>query len=177
VGPYSRVYDVGHAGHSICKVMSVPAFRATVLAMLIQKVEAPEGDGWSLGSLPGWFGGAACLASKSDGKSLWRVTLKISLFRWVAPPLQPGVVGPLYSTGCMAPQLFAARLSRTNPHPHAVISVPWYRDNLPRQYPQCLPFEWVTKKCPLNGRRNRCSHATVGTSVDSVVRFVGLKPP
>jgi hypothetical protein len=27
---------------------------------------------------------------------MWRVTLKISLFRWVAPPLQPGV-GGLYT--------------------------------------------------------------------------------
>jgi hypothetical protein len=38
--------------------MSVPAFKAAVLAMLIQKVEALEGESWSLRSLPGWFGGA-----------------------------------------------------------------------------------------------------------------------
>jgi hypothetical protein len=56
-------------------------------AMLIQKVEAPEGDGWSLGSLPGWFGGAAHLVSQSNVKLMWRVTLEISLFRWVAPHL------------------------------------------------------------------------------------------
>jgi hypothetical protein len=30
--------------------MSVPAFDTMVLAMLILKVEAPKGDGWSLGS-------------------------------------------------------------------------------------------------------------------------------
>jgi hypothetical protein len=54
--------------------MSVPAFRATVLAMLIQKVEAPEGGGWSLGSLPGWFGAAALPISQSDGKLMWWVS-------------------------------------------------------------------------------------------------------
>jgi hypothetical protein len=54
--------------------MSVFAFGATVLAMLIQKVEAPKGDGWSLGSLLGWFGGAARPVSQSDEKSMWQVT-------------------------------------------------------------------------------------------------------
>jgi hypothetical protein len=71
--------------------MRVPSFRAVVLAMLIQKVDALEGDGWSLGSLLGWFGGVAHLTSQSDVKWMWRVTLKISLFRWVAPPFQPRV--------------------------------------------------------------------------------------
>jgi hypothetical protein len=33
--------------------MSVLAFGATVLSMLIQKVEAPEGEGWLLKSLVG----------------------------------------------------------------------------------------------------------------------------
>jgi hypothetical protein len=43
MGPYSRVYAVGHAGLSVCQVMSVPTFRTAVLAMLIQKVEVPKG--------------------------------------------------------------------------------------------------------------------------------------
>jgi hypothetical protein len=54
--------------------MSVPTFRAMVLDMLFQKVEAPEGDGWSLGFLPGWIGDAARPVSQSDVKSMWRVT-------------------------------------------------------------------------------------------------------
>jgi hypothetical protein len=54
--------------------MSVPTFRAMVLDMLFQKVEAPEGDGWSLGFLPGWMGDAARPVSQSDVKSMWRVT-------------------------------------------------------------------------------------------------------
>jgi hypothetical protein len=54
--------------------MSVPTFRAMVLAMLILKVETTEGDGWSLGSLLGWFGGAARPVSQSDVKWMWRVT-------------------------------------------------------------------------------------------------------
>jgi hypothetical protein len=54
--------------------MSVLAFGVAVLAMLIQKVEAPEGDGWSLGSLLGWFGGAARPVSQSDAKLMWQVT-------------------------------------------------------------------------------------------------------
>jgi hypothetical protein len=45
-----------------------------VLAMLIQKVEALEGGGWSLGSLPGWFGAAALSVSQSDGKLMWWVS-------------------------------------------------------------------------------------------------------
>jgi hypothetical protein len=49
--------------------MSVPAFGAAVLDILIQKVEAPEGEGWSLGSLLGWFGGVACPISQSDVRS------------------------------------------------------------------------------------------------------------
>jgi hypothetical protein len=35
VGPYSQVYAIGHADLSVCQVMSVPAFEAAVLAMLI----------------------------------------------------------------------------------------------------------------------------------------------
>jgi hypothetical protein len=54
--------------------MSVLAFGVAVLAMLIQKVEAPEGDGWSLGSLLGWFSGAARPVSHSDAKLMWQVT-------------------------------------------------------------------------------------------------------
>jgi hypothetical protein len=113
--------------------MSVPAFGAVVLAMLIQKVEAPEREGWSLGSLLGWFGGASCPVSQSDVRSMWWVTLEISLFRCVAPPLQPRVVGPLYSVVCMAPQPFAAARSQLYPYPRAVICVLWYWGNLPRQ--------------------------------------------
>jgi hypothetical protein len=45
MGPYSRVYAVGHAGLSVCQVMSVPTFGTAVLAMLIQKVEVPKGGG------------------------------------------------------------------------------------------------------------------------------------
>jgi hypothetical protein len=74
-----------------------------VLVVLIQKLEAPKGDGWSLGSLLGWFGGTTCPVSQSDMKLMCWVTLEISLFRWVAPPLQPGVVEPLYGTGCGSP--------------------------------------------------------------------------
>jgi hypothetical protein len=59
---------------SVCQVMSVPAFGAVVLGMLIQKLEAPEGDGWSLESLVGRFSGATRPASHSDVKSMWRVT-------------------------------------------------------------------------------------------------------
>jgi hypothetical protein len=57
--PYSQVYAIGYAGFSVSQAMSVPAFGATMRAMFIQKVEAPEGVGWLLGSLPSWFGGAA----------------------------------------------------------------------------------------------------------------------
>jgi hypothetical protein len=42
-GPCSRVYVVGYAGFSVYQAMSAPAFGATVLATLIQKVEASEG--------------------------------------------------------------------------------------------------------------------------------------
>jgi hypothetical protein len=70
-GPCSRVYAIEYAGFSVCQAMSVPAFRAAVLAMLIQNVEAPEGDGWSLGSLLIWFGGAAHPVSQSDMKLMW----------------------------------------------------------------------------------------------------------
>jgi hypothetical protein len=44
-GPCSRVYAVGYAGFSVCQAMSVPTFGVMLLAMLIQKVEAPKGDG------------------------------------------------------------------------------------------------------------------------------------
>jgi hypothetical protein len=104
-----------------------------VLAMLIQKVEAPKGDGWSPESLPGRFDDATRPISHSDVKLMWWVSLETSLFRWVAPPLQPGVVGPLYSTWCMAPQPFAAGRSHSYPYSHAVIGVSWYWGNLPRQ--------------------------------------------
>jgi hypothetical protein len=73
-GPCSRVYAVGYAGFSVCQIMSVPTFEATVLATLIQKVEASEGGGWSLGSLPGWFSGAARPVSQSDAKLMWQIT-------------------------------------------------------------------------------------------------------
>jgi hypothetical protein len=71
---------------------------ATVLAMLIQKVEAPNGEGWSLRSLPGWFSSATHPVSQGNVRSMWWATLVISLFWLVAPRLHPGVVGPLYST-------------------------------------------------------------------------------
>jgi hypothetical protein len=119
------------SGLSICQVKSIPSFGATGLASLIQKVEAPEGDGRSLGSLPGWFGGATRLTSQSVVKSMWQVTLRISLFRWVAPPLHHGVRGALYAMGCMAPQSFAAGRSRSYLHPWAIIDIPSYWGNLP----------------------------------------------
>jgi hypothetical protein len=50
-GPYSRGYVVGYVGFSICQAMSVPTFRAAVLAMLIRKVEAPE-RGWMVAWVP-----------------------------------------------------------------------------------------------------------------------------
>jgi hypothetical protein len=94
-GPCSRVFAVGNVGLSICQVVSVPTFGTVVLDMLVQKVEAYEGDGWSLGSLQGWFSGAARPVSQSNVRSMWWVTLEISLFRRVALPLWPRVVGPL----------------------------------------------------------------------------------
>jgi hypothetical protein len=103
-GPCSQVYAVGYAGFSICQAMSVPAFGVMVLALHIWKLEAPEGDGRSLGPVPGWHWG-----------------------------------------------------------------------NLPQQQPLCLPFEWVTKKGPLNKRWNRCSHATVGTFVGFNGEVCGAK--
>jgi hypothetical protein len=56
--------------------MSVSAFGAAVLAMLIKKVEAPKGDGWSLESLPGWFSGATRPVSQNSVKSMWRFTFR-----------------------------------------------------------------------------------------------------
>jgi hypothetical protein len=46
--------------------MSVPAFRATVLAMLIQKVEAPEGVAGHLS--PSWVGSAVPLILSRKAK-------------------------------------------------------------------------------------------------------------
>jgi hypothetical protein len=106
-GPCSRVYVVGYAGFSVCQAMSVSALKY-MLSMFIHKMEAPEGEGWSLGSLSGWFGGAARPVSQSDVRSMRWVTLEISLVWWAASPLQPRVVVPLYDMGCMAPQPFAA---------------------------------------------------------------------
>jgi hypothetical protein len=74
IGPCSRVYAVGYAGFSVCQAMSVPSFRAAVLAMLNQKVEASEGDGWSIGSLLDLFDGDACPVSQSDVKLMCKVT-------------------------------------------------------------------------------------------------------
>jgi hypothetical protein len=125
-GPCSRVYAVRYVAFRVCEAMSVLAIGAAVLAKLIQKVEAPKRKGWSLGSLPGWFSGAARPISQSDVRSMWWVTLEISLFWWVIPPLQPGVVGPLYGTECMASQPFVAGKSRSYPYPRAVIGIPWY---------------------------------------------------
>jgi hypothetical protein len=70
---------VGHVGLLVCQVMSIPAFRAVVLDMLLQKVEAPMGDGQLLRSLLGWFNGVARLTSQSSMTSMWWITLKISL--------------------------------------------------------------------------------------------------
>jgi hypothetical protein len=72
-GPCSRVYAIRRSwvyvvwpvSLSICQVMSVLAFRVTLLATLIQKVEAPEGDRWSLRSLSGWFGVLLILSRKA----------------------------------------------------------------------------------------------------------------
>jgi hypothetical protein len=50
------------------------------------------------------------IGRRSDGR---RSFLGLDLFRLVAPPLQPRVVGPFPDTGCMDPQLFAARGNRS----------------------------------------------------------------
>jgi hypothetical protein len=94
-------------------------------------VEVPEGEGWSLGSLLGGFNTVAHPVSQGDVRSMWWATIEISLFWWVAPALQLVVVGPLYGTGCMAPQPFAAGRSRSYPYPQAVIGISWYWGNLP----------------------------------------------
>jgi hypothetical protein len=107
--PCSWVYAVGYPGFSFCQAMSVPAFKTTMLAMLIQKVKAREGEGWSLRSLPGWFSGAAHPVSQSDMRSMWWVTLEISLFRWMAPPVQARVVEPLYDGVYDSPVIYRWR--------------------------------------------------------------------
>jgi hypothetical protein len=86
-----------------------------VLARLNRKVEAPEWDGWTPGSLPGQ-------GERGTGGSVLRFYLPRSTrwcaiddmdcsrdyyFRWVAPPLQSGVVGALSGMGYMVPQPFA----------------------------------------------------------------------
>jgi hypothetical protein len=58
-GPCSSVYVAGHADLSVYQVISVLAFGAAVLAMLIQKVEAPEGGDGRSG--PSWVGSAVPL--------------------------------------------------------------------------------------------------------------------
>jgi hypothetical protein len=75
-GPRSRVYVVGYVGFSVCQAMSVPVFGAALLAILIQKVEAPEGDRWSLGSLPVRQFCSSCLAKWCEidvAGSVWRL--------------------------------------------------------------------------------------------------------
>jgi hypothetical protein len=83
-----------------------------------------------LGSLPGWFGGVV-LSRKVTQNQCGGLLLEINLFRWVAPHLHPGVVGPSYGTGCMTSQPFAAGRSLSYPYPLAIIDVSWYWGNLP----------------------------------------------
>jgi hypothetical protein len=59
MGPCFRVYAVGHADLNVCQVISVPAFGAAVLAMLIQKVEGPKGRVGRSGT--SWVGSAVPL--------------------------------------------------------------------------------------------------------------------
>jgi hypothetical protein len=54
---------------------------------------------------PSWVGSVVplVLSHKVMRNRCGGLLLEISWFRWVAP-LQPGVVGHLYGTGCMAPR-------------------------------------------------------------------------
>jgi hypothetical protein len=57
-GPYTPVYAAGCAWASVAmpyhhQVMSAPILEVVVLAMVIQRVKAPEWDCWTSGSLPG----------------------------------------------------------------------------------------------------------------------------
>jgi hypothetical protein len=47
--------------------------------------------------------GPLILSHKATKNKCGGLLLEISLFSWVAPPLQPGVVEPLYGMGYMAP--------------------------------------------------------------------------
>jgi hypothetical protein len=100
------------------------------LAFVRSQVFLPSGSCWPCLSRK-WKHPRGMVGRSGPSRVGLVITLKIRLFRWVVPPLQPGVVVPLYGTGCMAPQSFAARKSRSYPHTQAVIDVPWYWGNLP----------------------------------------------
>jgi hypothetical protein len=55
-------------------------------------------------------------------------------FRWVPPPLQPGVVGPFVSYGVSGSQSFAAGGNQSYLELWAVIHDLRYRGILPRHY-------------------------------------------
>jgi hypothetical protein len=53
MGLCSWVYVVGHACLIVCQVMSAPTFVVVMLAVLSQRAEVSERDGWMPGSLTG----------------------------------------------------------------------------------------------------------------------------
>jgi hypothetical protein len=60
---------------------------------------------------------------RSDGRGPF---IGLVLFRLVAPPLQPEVVGSFPGMGCMVPQSFAAGGNQSYPDFWAITSVPRY---------------------------------------------------
>jgi hypothetical protein len=59
MGLHTWVYAVRHACLIVCEVTSAPTFIAVMMAILSQRVEVPEGDGWIPGSLSGRSGDTA----------------------------------------------------------------------------------------------------------------------
>jgi hypothetical protein len=57
----SWVYAVGHASLIVCQVMRALTIVAAMLAMLSQRAEVPDGDGWMPGSLSGQLSDAPYL--------------------------------------------------------------------------------------------------------------------
>jgi hypothetical protein len=51
----------------------------------------------------------------NEGKRRCGLLPGLVLFRFVAPPLQPGLVGPYHSMGCVVPHPFAARGNQSYP--------------------------------------------------------------
>jgi hypothetical protein len=85
---------------------------------------------------------------------------RLVLFKLVASPLQPGVMGPSPDTGCMVPQSFATGGNRSYLEFWGITSGPWYpRYNTPTVAPE-PSIEGVA----------RAGHSMVG-------EIIGLKPP